>query len=197
MKYPSLDDIAKIQQLIANFSTVERAPKIGGLERRENDVDHSFGLAMTCWYLHSKIAPELDLLEVIKYALTHDMVELYAGDTFAFDEEGMKSKREREKHSVRQLAAIYDDFPEIATYADGYMERISEEARFVKAVDKLLPPIMIELGGGEEWRRLGITLAMEKENKVSLRVSSQIAPYYELLLQWLDERGNIPKDSGE
>lgn len=191
---PSLDRIAALQKLIAQFGTIERALELPAARRRENDNDHSFGLALTCWYLHPLIAPELNLLEIFKYALSHDIVELHAGDTFAFNTEGMETKRSREQVAIKQLVSDFDDFPELSQYAEGYMERVSEEAKFVKAVDKLLPPIMIELSGTKEWQRLGITLEMERENKVSLRVSDYLAPYYDLLLEWLDSRGNIAKN---
>lgn len=193
MSRPSLDRLAELQKLIAQFGGVERALQLPGSERRENDNDHSFGLALTCWYLQPKIAPELDLLEVLKLALTHDLVELYAGDTFAFDDAAMTDKHAREQAAVEQLRTDWPDFTDMADYAEHYMERASEEARFVKAADKLLPPLMIELSGASEWQRLGITLAMEKNKKQSLHVSKYLSPYYELLLAWLDQRGSIPK----
>jgi putative hydrolase of HD superfamily len=193
MNHPSLERIAALQQLIANFGGVERALNLPNTQRRENDNDHSFGLALTCWYLQPKIAPTLNLLEIFKYALTHDLVELHAGDTFAFDKAGMEGKMDREKAAVNQLRQEWPDFAELPQYTEGYMNRESEEAKFVKAVDKLLPPIMIELSGRSEWKRLGITLDAEKENKKSLYVSEYSKPYYNLLLEWLDTRGNIPK----
>lgn len=193
MNYPSLDRIAALQQLIASFGGIERSLNLPGTERRENDNDHSFGLALTCWYLQPKIAPELNLTEIFKYALAHDLVELYAGDTFAFDKANMDGKANREKAAVKQLRMEWADFSELPQYAEAYMDRISDEARFVKAVDKLLPPIMIDLSGNSEWKRLGITLKAERENKQSLHVSKHLSPYYESLLGWLDKRSNIPK----
>ncbi|MES2630370.1 MAG: HD domain-containing protein [Patescibacteria group bacterium] len=193
MDYPSLDRIAALQQLIANFGSVERALNLPGTKRRENDNDHSFGLALTCWYLQPMIAPNLNLLEIFKYSLTHDLVELHAGDTFAFDKAGMEGKMDRERVAVDLLRKEWIDFIELSDYAEGYMNRESDEAKFVKAVDKLLPPIMIELSGKSEWGRLGITLEAERENKKSLYVSEYLKPYYDLLLEWLDSRGNIPK----
>lgn len=193
MSYPTIDRIAALQLLIADFGKVDRALNLPNNERRENDNDHSFGLALTCWYLQPKIAPSLDLLEILKFALTHDLVELHAGDTFAFDEAGMDGKMDREKAALEGLRGDWADFPELSNYAENYMNRISEEAKFVKAVDKLLPPIMIELSGSSEWNRLGITLEAERENKRSLYISEYLSPYYDLLLKWLDTRGNIPK----
>lgn len=193
MDRPSLEKIAALQHLIANFGGVERALNLPNTQRRENDNDHSFGLALTCWYLQPKIAPTLNLLEIFKYALSHDLVELHAGDTFAFNKAGMEGKVDREKAAVNQLRKEWPDFSELTQYTEGYMNRETEEAKFVKAVDKLLPPIMIELSGKSEWERLGITLEAEKENKKSLYVSEYLKPYYNLLLEWLGDRGNIPK----
>lgn len=163
--------------------------------QRENDVEHSYGLALTCWYLHPKIAPELDLGKILQYALAHDIVELHAGDTFVFDEAGSATKERREREALEQICADWPDFTELTEYAAGYMDKVDEEAKFVKAVDKILPVIMIELSLVNDpfWERLGITLAKERENKVTIHVSDYVSPYYELLLDWLDKRGNIPK----
>jgi 5'-deoxynucleotidase YfbR-like HD superfamily hydrolase len=61
MKYPSMARIAELQQFIADFAKVERVPQLADTGRPENDVEHSFGLALTCWFLAPKIAPELSL----------------------------------------------------------------------------------------------------------------------------------------
>lgn len=193
MSVPPVERIAALQQLIADFGAVERMPRLPGSGRRENDNDHSFGLALTCWYLQPKVAPGLDLLEIFKYALAHDLVELYAGDSFAFDKKARAGKEGREKAAIDRLKNEWFDFSEMPQFAKQYMERASEEARFVKAVDKLLPPLMIELSKAKEWERLEITLADERENKTNIHVSAYMSPYYELLLQWLDEQGTIPK----
>lgn len=193
MNYPSLERLAELQLLIAHFGKVERVLELPGANRKENDNDHTFGLALTCWYLQPKIAPNLDLLEILKYALAHDLVELHAGDTFVFDEVGMETKEYREKAAIEQLKEDWTDFAELSKYAKGYMDRISEEAKFVKAVDKLLPPIMIELSGKSEWDRLGVTLQLERDNKKSIHVSEYLSPYYDLLIEWLDTRNNIAK----
>ena len=87
MDYPSLNRLAELQQLIADFAKVKRVPHLADNGQPENDMEHSYGLALTCWYLQPKIAPELSLSEILQYALAHDIVELHAGDTFIFDDE--------------------------------------------------------------------------------------------------------------
>lgn len=190
---PSIRRIAELQQLIAQFAGVERAYYLPGVGRRDADTDHSYGLALTCWFLQPKIAPELDLAEIFKLALAHDLVEIYAGDTYIYDEVAMKDKNERERAAIRELRNDWRDFPEMANYAGQYMGKMSEEAKFVKAVDKLLPAILCELSGKNEWERLDVTMKMQREDKVSMHVSSYISPYYDKLFVWLEERGNLSK----
>lgn len=193
--YPSMDRLAELQQMIADFAKVERVPPMGDTGRPENDVEHSFGLAITCWYLHSKIAPELDLLKILQYALAHDIVELHAGDTYAFDTARTESKAMREQDALKLVKNDWSDFKDLTLFAEKYIDKADDEARFVKAVDKLLPVIMIELDRNPKafWKNLKVTLDMERDNKVSIKVSDLVAPYYDKLISWLDERGNLHK----
>lgn len=193
--YPSMDRIADLQQLIADFAKVTRAVNLANNGQLENDVEHSYGLAITSWYLHDKIAPELDIEKILKYALSHDIVELHAGDTYVFDTAAVATKEQREYDASEQLKLEWPDFPELTDYADGYAKKLDPEARFVYAIDKLLPIIMIELDDAKKvWRDKEITLAMERSNKVTIHQSEIMSPYYDLLLTWLGERGNIPKN---
>lgn len=190
--YPSIDRLADLQQLIADFAKVKRMPHLADNGQPENDVEHSYGLALTCWYLQPKIAPELDLLKILQHALAHDIVELHAGDTFIFDEENWATKEDRERVALKQVAKDWPDFPELARHAEDYMNKADEEAKFVKAVDKILPVIMVELGEKEAfWNKHKVTLGMERDNKVTIHVSDHVSPYYEKLVDWLDERGHM------
>jgi putative hydrolase of HD superfamily len=191
-----MDRIAELQQFIADFAGILRVPHLADSGRPENDVEHSFGLALTCWFLAPKIAPELDLGQILRYALAHDTVEIHAGDTFTFGpKELLDSKSDREEAAIEQIAKDWPDFPELADYAKGYKDKRDEEAKFVYAVDKLLPVLMIELGEREAfWNRHKITLEMEaaeKEHKV--QASSYVAPYYQELVNWLHAHDTLYK----
>lgn len=195
MDYPSVDRLAELQQLIADFAKVERVPFLANNGTPENDVEHSYGLAMTCWFLHPKIAPNLDLLKILQYALAHDIVEVHAGDTYAFNKELVATKHKRESEALEKINSEWKDFSDLGLFAQGYFDKVDEEARFVKAVDKILPVIMIDIGrGADHWRELRVNLNMEIENKKSILVSDIVSPYYEMIISWLDKRGNIPKD---
>ena len=94
---PSIDRIAELQQLIANFGSVRRYIQFADKGHLETDVEHSYGLAFTAWYLALQLAPQLDIGKILKYALAHDLVELHAGDTYIFDHKNVKTKSEIEK----------------------------------------------------------------------------------------------------
>lgn len=195
MKYPSMDRLAELQQFVADFAKIKRAVPLADRAEAENDVEHSYGLAVTCWYLHSHIAPELDLSKILRYALAHDIVEVHAGDTYPWDEAAVVTKYQREKAAISQLQKDWSDFSEITEFSEGYADKVSEEALFVYAVDKLLPVIMIELADAKKiWHHKQLTLEMESENKVTILRSGIVKPYYQKLLDWLDNRDNIPKN---
>lgn len=190
-----MDRLAELQQLIADFSKVKRAVPLADANDAENDVEHSYGLAMTCWYLHDKIAPELDLGKILRYALAHDLVEIHAGDTYPWDEAAVATKYEREKAAIRRIEEDWQDFPMIVEYAEGYADKLDEEAKFTYAVDKLLPVMMIEISDASTiWKQKQLSLDDEHKNKTTILASDIVAPYYDMLIQWLDTRGNIPKN---
>ena len=192
--YPTVQRLADLQQLIADFSKIKRAVPLADANDAENDVEHSYGLAITCWFLHDKIAPDLNLGKILCYALAHDIVELHAGDTYPWDTAAVATKYAREKDALRQIETDWKDFSTLTEYAEGYADKIDEEAKFTYAVDKLLPVLMIEQGDAKKiWEKKKLSLQMEHDNKTTILKSDIVAPYYKLLIQWLDERGNIPK----
>ena len=195
-KAPSVQRIADLQQLIADFSAIQRVIHIADKGRQENDAEHSFGLAMTCWFVAPKVAPALDITKILMYALAHDIVEIHAGDTYIFDKAKSETKSEREDAAIKQIAEEWPDFPELAKYAKGYKEHADAEAKFVYVIDKMLPPIMITLGENKEyWHRQKITRDMHHDHKRDkMAASPEASIYYEELVNWLDENVEYYKE---
>ncbi len=188
--YPSLDRVAELQALIADLAKVKRKVTLADNPEFEDDVQHSYGLAMTCWYLAPKIVPNLDLFEILKIALSHDIVEVHAGDAYYLDPEYSREKKELlERDAIKQLRSDWPDFSDPIDHAEAYMNKASEEALFVKAVDKILPVIMLGLGEGMQVHldRNGLTMPSLRENKLDIHTSKHISPYYELLFEWLEK----------
>lgn len=191
MDVPSVQRIAELQQLIANFAKVKRTNKLADNQGLENDVEHSFGLALTCWFLAPHIAPELNLQKILQYALVHDLVELYAGDTyFLVTPEMAKEKKAREHKAAQRLDREWAaDFPELTETIENYENKVDEETWFVYAVDKILPPIMIHLHEKEAYyQRMQLTKAALFETKYkTLSKSKHMQVYIERYLAWLED----------
>src|SRR5680860_196716 len=107
-------------ELLQKFQKIERAIYVKGEDRKENDSEHSYQLVMFAWYLISSYKLDLDLDLIIKYALVHDLVEVYAGDTFAFDDDHRESKEKREDESLERLKSEFGEFPDIFPLIEQY-----------------------------------------------------------------------------
>ncbi|MEO6513926.1 MAG: HD domain-containing protein [Candidatus Saccharimonadales bacterium] len=181
MKKPDAQRLIEFQKLLLAFSHVERHLKRRHLDTylHENDTEHSYNLAMTAWFL-CEYFPELNQHEVIKLALVHDIVEVHAGDTYIYaSPEVIATKQSREKAALAQLHKDWQDFPDMVNHIENYEYRSTPEAKFVYALDKLMPMMLIYINDGKTWHEEGITvdqLHTSKENKVAL--SPEIAPYY-------------------
>lgn len=187
----NLERILAFTRVLQEFQAVERVMYAVGKEREENDVEHSYHLAMLAWYIAANAETRLDMEKVIRYALVHDLVEVYAGDTFVYsaDDAHVASKHEREAAAAARLADEFPDFPDLHAAIRSYEAREDAESRFVYALDKIQPILHILLDEGRSWKRDGITLAMVKENKTAkVKVSPDIEPYFREILAILEER---------
>lgn len=134
---------------------------------QENSAEHSWHVAMFCLLLTPEVDPNADVTRVIKIALIHDLVEIYAGDTFLFDDEARKTKTKREHEAAKQL---FDQLPnDIAKEFWALFEEFealeTPEARVVKSFDHLQPLIHNLIHDGATWKRHGLTAAMHDGKK--------------------------------
>ena len=122
--------------------------------RRENDAEHSWHFAMLALILNEYCSEEIDVSKVIKIALCHDLVEVYAGDTFAYDSEGHKDKKQREAEAAEKLFAILpDDEGEfIKSLWLEFENKETPEARFANVCDRFQPLIHNYLTNGHTWK---------------------------------------------
>lgn len=153
-----------------------------GSDRAENLAEHSYQLALVAWYLNDYEDLNFDLGKIFLYALVHDLVEVYAGDTNAHDAEGMKTKEEREHQAFLKLKERFEDsFPKLATSIESYERKDSPEALFVYATDKILPILnaYVDPRFWHEWQAgIGPTESLGyTEGKINNH--PVIQPYYE------------------
>ena len=139
-------------RLLHKFQSVERVVHVAEQDRYENDVEHSYILAMLAWYLIDSLKLDLDKGKVLAYALAHDVVEAYAGDTYIWDKEALKTKGEREEKARIQIKAEFPEFPDLHETAERYESQDDNESVFVRALDKVAPVITIYLQDGRTWK---------------------------------------------
>ena len=144
--------------------------------RRENDAEHAWHAALMAVILEEYANEEIDLLKTITMLLIHDVVEIDAGDTYAYDVEGLKSQAEREEKAADR---IYGLLPEdqrermLALFRE-FEEGESPEARFAKALDNVQPVMLNDASGGKDWREKGIRLSQAIQRQRRTAKGSQI-----------------------
>jgi putative hydrolases of HD superfamily len=187
-KMPDIHRILELQELLLAFSQVDRVVhrKHGDDFRLESDTEHSYNLALTAWYL-AGFFPELDTDLVIKFALIHDLVEVHAGDTYIFaDPEKLNDKHARETAALQKLKADWPDLAPLTELIEHYEKRDSKEAKFIYALDKIMPVMQIYINDGHTWGTENLTLTKLHEKKVDkVALSPEIEGYYEQLYDLL------------
>lgn len=189
----NIHSILDFTKLLNKFREVKRVVFTVGDGEPENDAEHSYQLAMLAWYIISSKNLKLNKDLVIKYSLIHDLVEVYAGDTYTFrSDKEEKDKVEREKESLERIQKEFPELSDMYELVHKYEERSDIESRFVYALDKLLPPMNIYLDGGRDWKKHKVTLDMIISNKTSkIALSPEIEPYYKEFLTILEENKDM------
>ena len=184
----TLDHVIALIQLSSQFALVQRAIYKTWTERMENDAEHSYQLAFVGWQLNDMLQLWLDSNLIMQYALTHDLVEIYAWDTYAmWTVWDPTTKAEREHEAFLRLQNEYSSFSSFIETLEKYELRTDEESRFVYALDKLLPAVNIYLNGWRDWKRKNITLADTKAYKdKKIAVHPEIAKLYNELNERLE-----------
>jgi putative hydrolases of HD superfamily len=189
MEKPEITGVLEFMKFMHILHGVERAIYLPGRNRKENDVEHSYTVAMLAWHLNTKHSLGLDMERVFKYALAHDVVEAYAGDTYLFDEEGRKSKKEREARAQERIAKEFPEFPELHAAIASYEQREDLESVFVNEVDKVIPVITNYLQGGQSWREMGTDPDKLFDNKRGLiNKYPEVREILEQIITELDSR---------
>ena len=121
--------------------------------RKENDAEHSWHLAMMAMLMCEHANKPVDRLHVMEMVLIHDLIEIDAGDTYAYDTAGNKTKRERELKAADRLFNILpkDQADRLRGLWDEFEENITPEARFANSLDKMQPLMLNDASGGKSW----------------------------------------------
>ena len=161
----------KMQFLIIadKMKTVYRQTLLADKSRRETDAEHSWHLALMAIVLSDYASEGTDIDKAVRKALVHDLVEIYAGDTFCYDVNAGKDKKERELKAADRLFSILPE-NEGEEYRALWLEFEAEEtreAKFTAALDRLQPLINNFLTDGHTWRKGSVSREMV-EKRVAL-----------------------------
>lgn len=158
-----LNSLLKFSALAEEMDKISRRTKLADGSRRQNDAEHSWRIALMALMFKDYFDEEVDATRAAAICLAHDLVEIYAGDTFAYDAAANVGKEEREAAAAqklfgqlpddiaRKLRALWNEFEEFKT----------PESRYANCMDRLEPFLnnSLSLTGGT-WTEAGATVAM-------------------------------------
>lgn len=172
----NLQQKLKFIELMDKMKDIERAIILNN-KRQENDAEHSYHLAMMV-ITFAEDFPELDTEKSLKFALIHDIVEIYAWDTIALDKKMTRTKEEREKKALDRLEKeFWDILPDFIDLLKEYETKESKEAKFVYSLDKIQPIMQVVNEWWKTWHNWKIDF-----DKIKNRQYSKIYPEF-----WLDK----------
>ena len=184
---------------IDKIKNIFRQTYVTNLSRQENDAEHSWHLALMAIILKEYANEEVDLARVMQMVLIHDMVEIDAGDTYAYDPEANKTKRERELKAAERIFHILpDDQAEwIRALWDEYEAGETKEAKFALSLDILHPILMNDIGNGLAWVDHDVTEKQARDRVARVKAGSEVL--FDLCSQIITENveeGNILPEDG-
>lgn len=141
-------------------SILRRTLKSDG-ETRENDAEHAWHMALMCILLSEYSNEKIDVLRTISMVLIHDIVEIDAGDTYAYDAQGALTQRDREEKAADRLYGMLppDQGAKLRALWEEFEEGKTPEAKFARTLDRVQPLMLNSATGGKTWMQNGIKLS--------------------------------------
>lgn len=147
-----------LQTLVVDMALIDRNHHLTAQARNENDIEHSFAVALLCWFIHDKYNLPLSLEKILQYALVHDFAERYAGDTNTYADPAARARKiELERQALERLSGEFKDFRGLVTAMTAYDTSRDAEALFVWTVDKMQAMILGDLDGWRPYQKINIT----------------------------------------
>lgn len=197
-------DEKRLEQQIAFCREIDKEKFIGrqtwltGATRKENDAEHAWHMAVMTVLLSEYANEEIDVLRTMIMLLIHDLVEIYAGDTYAYDEEGKKTQKRRELAAADRLFQMLpeDQRKKFREIWEEFEAENTPESHFARTMDNLQPMMLNAATDGKSWADRGIRLSqILGRNKNTAKGSEVLWEYAkENFLQPNLEKGRIVED---
>lgn len=181
---------------IDKLKRVDRQTLIVDGTRPENSAEHSWHIALMALLMveHIDQRSDIDLLKVVKMLLVHDIIEIDAGDVFAYDED--EEREEREKKAGRRIFGLLpqDQAEELYQLWREFEERQTPEAHYAASLDRLLPLVQNYFTGGYTWVKYHIPEEkVRKRNQVIIESSRNLWEYAQTIIDQAKEKGYFEK----
>lgn len=138
---------------IDKVKNIFRQNHISGYIRNENDAEHSWHTAVMAYLLKEYSNADIDIAKTMLMCLIHDLVEIDAGDTYAYDDAGKQTQKARELAARDRIFSILpdDQKKELSALFDEFEECVTPEAKFARAMDNLQPLLLNDSNNGRDW----------------------------------------------
>lgn len=194
----------RLEKQIAFIKEIDKEKFIGrqtyltGGERKENDAEHAWHLALMTILLSEYSNEKIDVLKTVTMVLLHDIVEIDAGDTYAYDPEAAKTQKERETKAADRIFGMLpdDQRDKFRTIFEEFEAYETPEARFAHVLDNFQPMMLNDHTDGKAWKEHGVhDSQILKRNEKTASGSLELWGYAKkMFIDRNIEKGNIIKD---
>lgn len=167
-----IDFILEVDKL----KTVFRQTHITGFSRKENDAEHGWHMALMAYLLAEYAREPIDVGRVMLMCLIHDIVEIDAGDTYAYDMAGLATQKAREEAAKERIYALLpaDQQQMLVEIFDEFEAGETAEAKFARAMDNLQPLLLNHSNNGGDWREHDVTAAQVYKRQSRTEAGSDV-----------------------
>ena len=194
-----MDDRLKKQLAFAleidKEKNIFRQTHLSGHGRKENDAEHAWHMAIMAYLLKEYANEEVDIAKVMLMCLIHDVVEIDAGDTYAYDKEAQKTQKAREEAAKERIYSLLpeDQKKEFTAIFDEFEAYESAEAKFAHALDNLQPLILNNSNEGGDWKEHGVSASTIYVRHSKTRLGSEkLFEATDEIIQDNVRKGNLP-----
>lgn len=171
-----------------------RQTHLSGHGRQENDAEHAWHMAMMIYLLKEYANEPIDLAKTMMMALIHDIVEIDAGDTYAYDAAAMETQAERERLAAERIFGLLpdDQREELRGLFEEFEAGETAEAKFARTMDNMQPLLLNNSNDGGDWREHQVTKSQIMKRHARNQLGSEvIGAYTKELIEENIRKGNI------
>lgn len=186
MEAETMKDLERLEQQLQFIREIDKEKQIfrqtylSDGKRKENDAEHAWHMAVMVFLLKEYANEEIDVLKTIQMILIHDVVEIDAGDTYAYDEAAKSTQREREEKAAARLFGLLpaDQGQEMLALWEEFEAGETKEAKFARTMDNFQPMMLNDATDGKAWLEHEVAVSkILKRNERTPRGSNELWEY--------------------